>query len=328
MAWLGTIGVGAAFGAAHIIPITLGPIGDTRLDLWWTAFMVRTFSFHAIAAVLLAGIAATVLRAPRLAMIAIVLGLAAGLSSGLSPLPGRSATGSGAAVGVRVLTINLWRGLRDLSAVLEEIDRTDPDLILLQEYTPLHDRALREALTHRYPWIEADPQLDFSGQATYARLPMHRVSSRLLGPRAVLPTEPVHWERQLCCIVEVGGREIVVQNIHLPTAPMGRGLMQRHLSMVGEIRDWLATEQRPCIVAGDFNCTPMSAEAGVLRRTGLIDAHRAAGSGLGTTWGQRLAWPGFRIDHIYARGLRPIECHVGADVGSDHRPVFAELRFE
>lgn len=81
-------------------------------------------------------------------------------------------------------------------------------------------------------------------------------------------------------------------------------------------------------MAGDFNCTPASAEAGRLRGMGMIDAHHAVGGGLGTTWGRSVAWPGFRIDHVYARGLRPLACDVGRDVGSDHRPVIAVLELE
>ncbi len=72
----------------------------------------------------------------------------------------------------------------------------------------------------------------------------------------------------------------------------------------------------------------MSAEAWVIRGTGLIDAHRAVGAGLGTTWGHAVAWPGFRIDHVYSRGLLPRSCEVAADVGSDHRPVLVVLELE
>lgn len=334
--WLGTAPLVIALVAAFVFPLDLSGHGRTYLNLAWAAFMARTFSFHAAGVLVLLAVGALALRAPRLGLLGVAgAGFAAvlgGVAPGGASVP-RDAPSAGRSL--TVMTCNLWAGLTDASRIVAEVRRCDADVIVFQEYTPLLDGQLRAALGGAYPFVEADAQRDFSGMATYSRLPMRRIAGRLLGPRGVAPMDPVHWERQLCCVVEMdagtegtAGREILVQNIHLPTAPMGRSLLRQHHRLIREIRDWLAEEQRPVIMAGDFNCTPMSAEAGAIRGMGMVDAHRAAGGGLGASWGRTVAWPGFRIDHVYSRGLRPVSCAVGAEVGSDHRPVIARLALD
>ncbi len=342
--WVGSVPLAIAMLGAFVFPIDLSEHAAMYLDISWVAFMVRTFAFHGAALLALGGLLSLTLRAPRLCLLTLTAAGFTALLSGVAPSGAGpvsfdraldAARGDRPGSSLVVMTCNLWAGLTDVSRVVAEIGARDPDVIVFQEYTPLHDDRLRRALGASYAYIEADPRSDFSGQATYSRLPMRRISGRLLGPRGVAPTDPVHWERQLCCVIELTGgpdapgpREVVLQNIHLPTAPMGRNLLEQHHRLVRELADWLKTETRPVVLAGDFNCTPMSAEAGAIRATGLTDSHRAVGGGLGATWGHRVAWPGFRIDHVYARGLVPGACIVGPDVGSDHRPVFAVLDLE
>ena len=77
------------------------------------------------------------------------------------------------------------------------------------------------------------------------------------------------------------------------------------------------------IVAGDFN---LPVESAIYRRdwSPLENAFSSAGLGLGYT--KRSRWFGIRIDHVLAgRQWRVERCWVGPDVGSDHRPLLAEL---
>lgn len=77
------------------------------------------------------------------------------------------------------------------------------------------------------------------------------------------------------------------------------------------------------IVAGDFN---LPIESAIYRRdwSPLENAFSSAGLGLGYT--KRSRWFGVRIDHVLAGRPWQVErCWVGPDVGSDHRPLLAEL---
>jgi len=290
LGWIGALPTVVGVLGAFAFPPDFSEHGRRYLNLSWVAFMVRTFAFHAAGGLAVAAMVAAVLRAPRLCLLAVagtgmtVLfagGSPAGAAAyfrppassvgvgGLSASGGANAREQGAGGGprtLRVLTCNLWAGLRDVTRVLAVIEEHDPDVICFQEYTPEHDRMLGAALAGEYVFIEADPQRDFSGMATYSRVPMRRVPGRLLGPRGIGPVDPVDWERQLCCVVEsgsagdglpgdegaAGAREIVIQNIHLPTAPMGRSLLEQHRRMVEQIQSWLEDETRAVVLAGDF----------------------------------------------------------------------------
>ncbi|HJT76326.1 MAG TPA: endonuclease/exonuclease/phosphatase family protein [Gemmataceae bacterium] len=77
------------------------------------------------------------------------------------------------------------------------------------------------------------------------------------------------------------------------------------------------------LVAGDFN---MPCDSAIYRQYWgrFADAFSSAGVGLGHSKFTR--WWGVRIDHILAGpGWRCRRCWVGPDVGSDHRPVIADM---
>jgi hypothetical protein len=82
----------------------------------------------------------------------------------------------------------------------------------------------------------------------------------------------------------------------------------------------------PLIVAGDFNLPEDSA---IYRRdwSRYTDSHEAAGFGFGYTWHTQ-RFGALRIDHILCNGYwRCLRSRVGPDVGSDHRPVVADLEW-
>ncbi len=57
---------------------------------------------------------------------------------------------------------------------------------------------------------------------------------------------------------------------------------------------------------------------------GFRNAFSQAGAGFG--WTRDNGWIQVRIDHVLSRGAwKPVRAWVGPGVGSDHRPVIAEL---
>ncbi|MEO8480393.1 MAG: endonuclease/exonuclease/phosphatase family protein [Gemmatimonadota bacterium] len=88
---------------------------------------------------------------------------------------------------------------------------------------------------------------------------------------------------------------------------------------------WLASDAsgRPALVVGDFN---LVRESAVFRRDwgAWRDAFSAAGLGFGHTWSS--SWYGLRIDHVLTNKSWSVRAvRVGPDLGSDHRPVIADL---
>ena len=86
----------------------------------------------------------------------------------------------------------------------------------------------------------------------------------------------------------------------------------------------------PVVVAGDLNATRWSHAMKPLFEAGLIDSTR--GHGIGPTWMCGNPMVAVPIDHVLFRGASatPMQAHasrheVGRDLGSDHRPVIAEI---
>src|SRR5262245_12852466 len=89
------------------------------------------------------------------------------------------------------------------------------------------------------------------------------------------------------------------------------------------VTDWLAGTPAAAVIAGDFN---MTTDSVLYRRywAPYTNCFNEAGFGWGHT--KHTSWHSVRIDHVlHGPALRCVECRVGPDVGSDHRPVIAVL---
>jgi endonuclease/exonuclease/phosphatase family metal-dependent hydrolase len=138
--------------------------------------------------------------------------------------------------------------------------------------------------------------------------------------------------------VETPAGPLAVVGIHLPTVRPGlEAALATRFRDVNELRAVIRVRDRAsavarewaadaAVVAGDFN---MPDESVVFRRDwgGFADAFAAAGTGFG--WTKRTRWFGVRIDHVLAaRPGPPAAAWVGPDLGSDHRPLVADLVLE
>jgi endonuclease/exonuclease/phosphatase (EEP) superfamily protein YafD len=90
--------------------------------------------------------------------------------------------------------------------------------------------------------------------------------------------------------------------------------------------DWLIhyirTRARPLIVAGDFNLTPFSAKLTKFAFATGLKRHAT----LLATWPGDKFRPVFLIDHVFSsREFYSVNVTVGPFLGSDHRPVIADI---
>ncbi|SHK79096.1 endonuclease/exonuclease/phosphatase family protein [Rhodothermus profundi] len=103
-----------------------------------------------------------------------------------------------------------------------------------------------------------------------------------------------------------------------------RKAMLQRARQVRQLRAWIAQEQLPLILSGDFNSTPDQWFYGQLAQ-GLRVAGRLGGVAT-PTW--PAARPLVRIDHVLvSREWEVLEGTVPAVQLSDHRPVIARLRW-
>ncbi len=223
---------------------------------------------------------------------------------------------AGAKANFRVMIVNLLWVNRNTAPIIDEILAENPDLLLLQEYTPTWHRAMQKALTGTYPYYFGHPAEEAFGAAIYSKRPL---SDPFRFPGAI-PGDRSPFFRST---VRVADWEIAVYCGHIvPPSWTNRNLMRRQFC---ELYDTLKQEQRPMLVGGDFNFTRRAEMDEKLKSLGLAEAHTESGIGRGATF--KIPWlPDIGIDHVYiSSGLAPIKCRTGVSRGSDHRPVIVDL---
>lgn len=229
---------------------------------------------------------------------------------------------------LRVMTYNMHGGRGtdnryDLGRVADVIASFAPDVVALQEVDVgrVRSGAVDQAEelgrrlgmdAHFAPAIERGAER--YGIATLSRLPMRSARKIFLPVSRHLRSEP------RCALTtrhEWNGGELELINTHLST------LFRERPRQMAAIAAAYAGEA--LVIAGDFNCTPLSPAYRLLHR-GLRSA----------TWFAR-TWPSiaplFPIDHILFRGrLALVRGGAWTDGparrASDHLPVIAELAEE
>lgn len=280
----------------------------------WQWVPLVAFTPYAAAAGALPLVLAAAVRRWAAAGVALVSVVAMALAVLPRWLPDGNPAASGAAL--RVLAANLRVGQGDAAELVALVKRLKPDVLALQELTPeardrLEEHGLRDLLPHAVDRSVAG----VGGSGVYARYPLREEPPIMRGSfgqaRAVLRPG--------------GGPEVEVVSVH-PCAP-------RHDARVACWREGLDALPRGGgrlrVLAGDFNATLDHAPMRELLDSGYRDAADVTGQGFTPTWPE-LNWeflPGVAIDHVLASpAIAVTSFSAHALSGTDHRPVFAELR--
>ncbi len=329
--WLGVLATAAAMVFAAFWPDDLRDGGRLHNALAAARFVLAVLPVHAAVGLLVWALLAAALR--RVAVAGTSVALAALLLAWALPLIGPTVPAAEGPT-IRVMTANLRYDNAEAAGLLAAVDDLVPDLLLLQEWAPLHEATLGGALDARFPHraVTFGGVTDIDGVAAFSRFPLREVVLDADTDAAV----PVwlHPKAQRLR-VDADGRSVEVFNVHpaspqRPAAITGNRVTQRALASLAGVA---AEQLGPVVVAGDFNAPPVSAPVRAYAAAGLLDAHAAAGPAwsFGHTWpvGKLPPFvPGVRIDAVWSGGgLVPIACGVGPGTGSDHRPVWADLRF-
>lgn len=284
------------------------------LGAWsWLLDLSSHFRPHyAVAAGVLA--AACLLRRRPGRVVAALALLAANGAAMVPSLVATAAAGDDDGDGARMtlVALNLDRDSRETGQVVPFLSDVDADIVVLLELTPQWERVVRTLPSDRFPHRLLAPRLDYSGIGLLSALP---------------------W-RESHVVDEPGNRHLAVSAAYATAAGPVRILgvhLSHHLALGGsadrlrEIR-WVAEtahrSPQPMVLAGDLNTTPWSH---VWRRLVELAGLRSGGV-LTPTWPTALHLAGIPIDHVLGtEGVRVVRTRLGPDVGSDHRPVIAEI---
>jgi vancomycin resistance protein VanJ len=219
----------------------------------------------------------------------------------------------------RIMTYNISHGLAPPEQVVDVMETSGAEVIAIQELPHGMVSTFQNELEDLYPYQVFHGE-GFSGIGLISQYPiLEEKPFYLKGPRPYLRAE-----------LEMGSNVVTVIAAHPPvmigpgrrSAP-GRSDMETLAEMV--------VGEGKTIVMGDFNFTDQNQDYRILTKSGLVDAHRAAGWGFGMTYPRR-GWTGgfrfplVRIDHVFLAGdIYPRRTWVGWDGGSDHMPFLADL---
>ena len=217
----------------------------------------------------------------------------------------------------RVFDANVLASNRDTVALAAEVRRHRPDLLILQEATPtflagLDATGVLADLPYRVTVSRDDP----FAAVVASRWPLTEDDIVSSHGRPVL----------IRATVEIEGRAVRIFAVHT-VAPIG-GARVEWIEDLDLVRAAVAAEDRPVLVAGDFNATWGHKHFRSLLSAGLTDAAAARGKPYRMTWprDRRIVPPLIRIDHLLTtRHLVVTDIDVGTGKGSDHRPLTADV---
>lgn len=229
---------------------------------------------------------------------------------------------------VRVMTFNTFVQATGTDHVVHEVERHEPDVVLLQEVFPERETQVRRRLERDFPHMRSVQSPGIGGLMVLSRYPVTEVGDVGEPSSSSRSTELV--------VLDVDGRPLQVVPVHLisPCPSCGSSLTAR-LDFEEEVRRLeVGAVLRalrpgiPAVVAGDFNSNERSGPYRRLARAGFLDPQRLVGSGPGFTWPNDGPTPVFlRIDQVLVRGLVPVDAFVGDGGPSDHRPVVVDVAF-
>ena len=232
------------------------------------------------------------------------------------PVPDRQA--------MRVMSANLLLSNHNTQPLIDEIREVDPDVLMVQEYTPHWHEALSAAFGGAYPHAVCEPRPDPWGMAVYSRHPF------LSEPQTRLPLGGASTP-QIRVVIDLAGEPVAFYNIHMMSQTDRLDWFIEHHIQFSDLLEVLSAEPLPTVVAGDFNYGQHTLSNLAMRLHGQYEVHDLAGQGDPKTWPVKWIFrslPGLRLDHMYVGG--GLSCRAswtGRGKGSDHRPIIAEVGF-
>jgi endonuclease/exonuclease/phosphatase family metal-dependent hydrolase len=235
-------------------------------------------------------------------------------------LPRRRPAASGGPT-LRVLTVNVQRGLGDPAAIVDAVARYQADVLAIVELTVELAGTLKAAgVTEMLPYDHLEPRPRSAGAGLWSRWPLQ--------PLPAVPglVHPAPGAR----VTPAGAPPVTVRAVHM-VAPL-KGRQRDWVDDLRRLGAGLAGTAGPQVVAGDFNASrdhrPFRE---LLADTGFADCADIARyrSWPGLTWPSDRRWllpPVMRLDHVLvSAGVTARETRTVRVPGTDHLGVLAVI---
>ena len=226
-------------------------------------------------------------------------------------LPDDLAEEAGSSI-ITLLGSNLYFRNSQLPGFASLLEREKPDLVLLTEFTPSHQRMLG-SLMQDYSFSLERPRSDGFGIAVYSRLKV--------ADAAVINLGGVNTPQIQIDVLLPTGREVRLYGVHLLAPEIPAGLVGRN-RQIEELQQRLQlSSDSPHILLGDFNITPWSPYF-----PALFDGTELVRGDSVASWPVGLGAFGIPIDHcLHTTEFATFERRRGEHIGSDHYPLLVKL---
>jgi len=265
----------------------------------------------ALAAVALFIMAATLRERPLIRPTASLALLQAGLL--LLPWARAADSAPNAPPALRLVTFDLGAGNERFDDIADFILGTRADIVLLQQVSCSAAERLIPKLRPALPnaLVEAT---SCAGQALMSKRPWiagGQVTTKTRQPLMV-------WAR-----LQWGNRVFTLTGVHLagPLAP------SEQAGDIVRLQAHMASQGSAHIVAGDFNLTPFAWKLAQLQNAGLGQFATYVAT-YSPTWPAPWPFPLFATDNVLTtEGIARVSVTTGPPLGSDHRPLIADIAF-
>lgn len=214
--------------------------------------------------------------------------------------------------GVTILAANVSRENREFSKAVELIQKTKPDIVILEEVDEGWLRAFDD-LKKTYPYAVSEPREDYFGIAMLSKYELLNPRIEKIG-KAGVPTVVAN--------VKINSKEITVIGIH-PIPPFSKRNTELRNEQIEQLAHYVNKQNTPVLVIGDLNATPFSYPyTKFIQDTKLVNCSN--GFGYHPTWHLKPFVPplGLVIDHcFYQQPIKVLDSYVEEDIGSDHKPI-------
>ncbi len=227
--------------------------------------------------------------------------------------PRSFASDQGAVTDLKIISANVLYENIDYQRTIDLIKKENPDVFGLVELTPGLAKTL-EILHADYPYQETLPAPNGFGLGLYSKVELKELMVKHYPDGIPFITALLEKDHKTA--------HIVLTHVMTPITPSTYEERNASLEMLTKE---IAAQERT-IVMGDFNLTPWSHFYQKFIQDSNLMNLRNFSSGLQMSWfGYGFYLP---IDHMFvSRNIAPLEFKIGPDIGSDHRPAIAELRF-
>lgn len=197
------------------------------------------------------------------------------------------------------------------------------DILLLQEMDDTGTEAIAQALNYNYVYypasIHSRNEKNF-GNAVLSKWPI------LDSEKIILPHQsPTNDQIRIAvrALVDMGDAQMPVYSVHTETFWLGQRGRGDQIKFLSEQID---PDYAHVLAGGDFNTLTPGSVAALEKRLSQAGLERVS-AGAGETVG--LSEIGFKLDHLFARGMSVLETGVVQDAeASDHQPLWADLLLE